>query len=213
MSENAASQGQDDEWISLQEASALLGVTTSTVRRWGDAGRVPVKRTLGGHRRFQRAAVEQLQRELQPPPAVPDVAPTSHWSIDTHEVLRQDWHTRLSTQFVSERMRGLGQRLLGMLIQFINSRGNDERLLHEAREVGHVYGSESSASGLSIVDTVEAFLYFRRAFAQLARPKQQSEPPDLSEIIRVRARLDQFMDEILLGTIAGYEQKLSANQR
>ena len=29
----------DAEWLSLHEASALLGVNTSTLRRWGDSGR------------------------------------------------------------------------------------------------------------------------------------------------------------------------------
>ena len=36
----------------LAGASAALGVSPSTVRRWADSGRVPSQRTAGGHRRF-----------------------------------------------------------------------------------------------------------------------------------------------------------------
>ncbi len=57
---SSATDSSTDEWVTLQDASDLLGVATSTVRRWADAGRVPMKRTLGGHRRFSRAAILQL---------------------------------------------------------------------------------------------------------------------------------------------------------
>ena len=49
-----------DDWLTLQDASRMLGVATSTLRRWGDAGRVPMKRTLGGHRRFARDVIASL---------------------------------------------------------------------------------------------------------------------------------------------------------
>ena len=47
-----------DGWISIAEASRLLQVSAPTLRRWSDAGRVPSRKTLGGHRRFSRSAIE-----------------------------------------------------------------------------------------------------------------------------------------------------------
>ena len=41
-------------------------------------------------------------------------------------------------------MRGLGQRLLGLLIQYINRREDDSRFLNEARAVGLSYGGETA---------------------------------------------------------------------
>ena len=195
----------DSEWISLHEASSLLGVATSTLRRWGDAGRVPTMRTLGGHRRFQRHAVEQLRTESHPEPIIPDLTPTRHWSIDHQALSQQDWHTRLAAGPTTDRMRSLGQRLLGILMQYINGSTTDNRLLVEAAAVGETYGSESQAIGVSMHDTVEAFLFFRRAFAQLAKA-QSNKPVDVAAVVELRTRLDHFMDEVLLGTIEGYEQ-------
>src|SRR5690242_8830940 len=115
---------RSDEWISLQEASEMLGVATSTLRRWGDAGRIPMKRTIGGHRRFPRAAITELAKA---PPAevavvrAPRPAPAA-WGVDERELARQDWHAHFASGPMTDRMRGLGQRLLGLLIQYINRR-------------------------------------------------------------------------------------------
>jgi excisionase family DNA binding protein len=201
----------DPGWLSLNEASHLLGVAPATVRRWGDAGRVPTKRTLGGHRRFERAAIERLLANLRSDEIAPPMELTRSWSIDHQVLAQQDWHTRLAAGPTTDRMRGLGQRLLGILMQYINGAPPDERLLGEARSVGATYGRESQMIGISMHDTVEAFLFFRRAFAQLARP-QSSKPLDVAAIVELRSRLDHFMDEVLLGTITGHEEPAPADE-
>jgi len=48
------------EWLSLGPASRLLGVDPDTLRRWADGGRVEAYTTPGGHRRFERTALERL---------------------------------------------------------------------------------------------------------------------------------------------------------
>src|SRR5689334_5097875 len=48
------------DWVSLSEASRLLGVSPATVRRWSDAGRLRAFTTPGGHRRFSRSALQRL---------------------------------------------------------------------------------------------------------------------------------------------------------
>jgi len=53
-------------WLSLGPASALLGVDPGTLRRWADEGRVTVYTTPGGHRRFDRRALERLASQRRP---------------------------------------------------------------------------------------------------------------------------------------------------
>jgi excisionase family DNA binding protein len=195
------------EWVSLQEASALLGVTTSTLRRWGDSGRVPMRRTLGGHRRFSR---QEIVRLAGAPPADTALAPTHQprhdWSFDAREMAGQEWHTHFAAGPLTDRMRGLGQRLLGLLIQYINRREDDHRFLVEARGVGATYGREAREGSVNLHDTVEAFLFFRGAFSRLVMPLPGiAQPLDLAAAMELRTRLDYFMDAILLGVIAGYE--------
>jgi excisionase family DNA binding protein len=203
-----------DDWLTLQDASEMLGVATSTLRRWGDAGRVPMKRTLGGHRRFARAEIAQLaggsaaRAELIPAaPSHPAPQPAPHpWGIDSHEMARQEWHARLAARPGADRMRGLGQRLLGLLIQYINRREDDSRFLKEARAVGSSYGGEAHQAQASMHDTVEAFLFFRSSFSELTMPLPGiAQPTDLAEAVALQSRLNRIMDAILLGVIAGYE--------
>ncbi|HEX5691902.1 MAG TPA: helix-turn-helix domain-containing protein [Roseiflexaceae bacterium] len=207
---------ESGDWLSLQEASELLGVTTSTLRRWGDSGRVTMKRTLGGHRRFAR---ESIARLVVSPPAHLTVAQSSpasqgNWNFDARDLARQEWHTRFTAGPLTDRMRGLGQRLLGLLIQYINRREEDSRFLQEARGVGETYGRESRVAQVSMHDTVEAFLFFRSAFSQLTLPLPGiAQPTDLAAAAELRSRIDQFMDAILLGVIAGHEHETQSVQR
>lgn len=200
-------EGSED-WLSLQEASELLDVATSTLRRWGDTGRVPMKKTLGGHRRFLRSAVVALVKSSEPhtTPTPPQRTLQAGWGVDTRELARHEWHARFADRSDSGRMRELGQRLLGLLIQYINRREEDQRFLGEARAVGVNYGNEAREVAISMHDTVEAFLFFRSSFSQLAMPLPGiAQPTDLAEAAALRMRIDQFMDAILLGVIVGYE--------
>lgn len=196
------------EWLSLQEASTRMGVATSTLRRWGDEGRVPMKRTLGGHRRFDATAVERLTVGVAPAIQVlvaSPPAPVQPWGVDESAMARQEWHTHFASQAGAERMRGLGQRLLGLLMQYINRRNDDTRFLDQAREVGAAYGKEARDASANLHDTVEAFLFFRGAFSRLALPVPAiAQPTDLDEAAALHQRIDHFMDTILLGLIDGY---------
>ncbi len=196
-----------DDLLTLHEASDLVGVAPSTLRRWGDAGRVPMQKTLGGHRRFVRTAL--LAAFGTAPDARAPLAPVGRsWSIDPREIARQAWHTRLAETPGAERMRGLGQRLLGLLIQFINRREDDQRFLAEARGVGAGYGREAQVAGIALGDAVEMFLFFRSSFARLAAPLPAlAQPADLDETAVLRERIDRFMDATLLGVVTGYESQ------
>lgn len=47
--------------LTTGQVAAIFGVTTTTVKRWADDGRLPSFRTPGGHYRFNAADVETLR--------------------------------------------------------------------------------------------------------------------------------------------------------
>jgi excisionase family DNA binding protein len=51
-------------WLRAAEAAALLHVSPKTVTRWAKQGRLPYRRTLGGHRRYDPQQIQALVRAL-----------------------------------------------------------------------------------------------------------------------------------------------------
>lgn len=48
--------------LTTTEAAEVAAVAPSTIKRWADQGILPSSRTAGGHRRFERFAIERLLR-------------------------------------------------------------------------------------------------------------------------------------------------------
>ncbi len=203
------------EWLSLSEASELVGVHPSTLRRWADAGTIQCTRTPGGHRRFRREVLERYltSKEAEEDSEHRDVADLTHAEMLEEEgvaieaMMRRQWHEPFVEAEVVGRMRELGQRLLGLLIQYLTRQEEDERFLKEGREIGYDYGHESYAANIELLDAVEAFLYFRTNFAQTAsQMPATAKLTDGRESIRLHRRIDRFMNSILIGLIAAYEE-------
>jgi len=64
--------------LTTTEAAEVAAVAPSTIKRWADQGLLPFSRTAGGHRRFDRFAIERLLRG-QPTPASADDPLATAW--------------------------------------------------------------------------------------------------------------------------------------
>lgn len=56
----------DDELLQVGEVAVLFAVSASAVRRWGELGLLPATRTVGGHRRYRVADVDDAVRAEAP---------------------------------------------------------------------------------------------------------------------------------------------------
>ncbi len=54
------------EWLSRRDVARIFQVSPSTVTRWAREGRVPAKRTPGGHYRYPAEAVRRLAGGSEP---------------------------------------------------------------------------------------------------------------------------------------------------
>jgi len=202
------------EWLSLSEASELIGVHPSTLRRWADAGTIRCTRTAGGHRRFRRAVLHRYLESTEPAKDNRsrsfDMIASEHPEVDgvnIEAMMRREWHAPFVEAEVVDHMRKLGQRLLGLMLQFLTRREEDERFLKEGREIGYDYGHESYAANIELVDAVEAFMYFRTNFAETASQlPATARLTDGRESVRLYQRMDRFMNSVLLGLITAYEE-------
>lgn len=53
------------EYLTVSEVADLFHVSSKTVVRWANDGRLPYMATLGGHRRFPRGPIEGLVSDQQ----------------------------------------------------------------------------------------------------------------------------------------------------
>ena len=61
----------------MGQAAELLGVSTDTLRRWADAGRLATTRTAGGRREVDGAALAELASTLAVEPRAGDIVSAS----------------------------------------------------------------------------------------------------------------------------------------
>jgi len=179
-------------WLSLSEASGLLGVHASTLRRWADSGRVPCQRTPGGHRRFSR---HQLM------PLLDGAVNQDEELAGQGEVEQQPWHRAFADAGCVPEMREIGQRLSGILLQHMMREPVDARYAEQARLLGGQYASATLAAGIPLPLAVEAFSYYRASLSQLAA----QGVTDTKAARKAFVRYESIMAEVLRGLVAGYE--------
>ncbi len=209
---------RDPSWVTLTEACVILGVSASTVRRWGDTGMVRTFVTPGGHRRFSRAGLDALLpdrpsarpslADLGETPgrmtrgyrrATEDGAPGLAWLADLDDAQR-------------ERFRGFGRGIVASLMAALDS--DDERTrtrrLGEAQDACGEYGRIAGREGLGVITLADTFLRFRRPFLdQLAAVARRREF-DATATSTLIAEANAALDGLLLATLRGWEQAITA---
>lgn len=186
-------------WLSLGPASQLLGVDPDTLRRWADDGRVAAWTTPGGHRRFDRAALERLAADrggravrslstLGATPARLARVYRRHYAIDTGTSPQATPRTPALDE-EREAYRRDGRQLIAGLIAFLDARPGDtrtrDRLEAEACAVVDDQAARLARSGTSLTDAVARFVVARQPFltelAQLGR-RRSMDPARLADL-------------------------------
>ena len=189
---------EKSQWLSLRDACRLLDVSNTTLRQWADNGYLRVYRTPGGHRRFLRDDVDSFAN-------APERAQEQGWgdaiegsalrkirrSLSRNDVLQQPWYQSVEEEG-KVRMRLFGRRLLSLLLQEAGPRRRRQELLEEARLLGREYGTEMSERGVTLKDTIEAFVFFRTMVLDSTNPGTWG-------------RIIEAADKVLVGMAASYE--------
>jgi excisionase family DNA binding protein len=197
-------------WLTLGEASRILGVDPDTLRRWADNGKVDVLKTPGGHRRFLRASIEGMiprprqpvRRSLSAIGEPPDRIAAEFLKRVRSDMAEQDWHRHFdetSLRWFRER----GMRMSDLLIGYLDAvhRPRRDEQLAQAASLGQEYGVEAKRRGLSLGEATQVFLYFRARFlaeiANVAR-RRTLEPDQAASLF---AEADRALDTVILALI------------
>ena len=190
-------------WLSLGQACRYLDVSQASLRQWADGGLLRVYRTPGGHRRFLRDDLDALT-DAGSPSTESDRNGEMEGSalrrirrrLQQVTVANQAWYTSVETQG-RDRMRLFGRRLLSILTQQPLKRQQRQGALEESYLLGREYGSEMSDRGVTLKETVEAFIFFRNMVLDSATADHW-------------ARILELADRVLLGVTDSYQNRSSA---
>ncbi len=188
-------------WLSLGDACRLLDVSQAALRQWADDGFLRVYRTPGGHRRFLR---DDLEAFTDGNPSPQDA---KHQELEGSVLRRirrqlhqetaasQPWYRSVETQG-RDRMRLFGRRLLSILVRQPMSRQQRQEALEEVYLLGREYGTEMVDRGVTLQQTVEAFIFFRTTVLDSAMSDSWG-------------RILELADRALLGLTESYQNRLS----
>ncbi|MEO5883943.1 MAG: helix-turn-helix domain-containing protein [Candidatus Limnocylindrales bacterium] len=218
-----AAASTDTRWLSLGPASRIVGVDPDTLRRWADEGRVNAWMTPGGHRRFDRAALERLARDRRPGVPVRQLADLGASPARLARVYREryggeDTHRRVATaprdDTEREAYRKDGRRLITTLVAYLDADAADisvrEAAEAEAAAIVEGHGARSAAGGVSLTEAIELFVHARQPFlAEIARlGRRRSLDP--SRLAALYGDASALLDRLLLRFISAHQRDATA---
>lgn len=204
---------QDPGWVTLTEACRLLGVSPSTIRRWGDTGMVRTFVTPGGHRRFSRAGLDALLPSRPAArPSLVDLGETPGRMTRGYRRAAEGvpaqlpWITDLDAA-QRERFRAYGREIVEALLAALDADdpARREELLRGAEDACTEYGRTAGLDDLGASTTADVFLRFRRPFlAELGALARRREL-DAATTSALIADANAALDGLLLATLRGWE--------
>ena len=202
-------------WLSLGPASRLVGVGPDTLRRWADDGQVEAFVTPGGHRRFDRRAVERLasirrtgSRPLASLGASPERLARAYrrsYTSDTpaNRVAAGDAVER-------ERYRVDGRRLVEALVAHLDAERDDAgaRAVSEAAATALVddLARRLAMSGTSLTEAVALFVAARRPFLDELTGLGRRRALDAARLAALYESASGLLDRLLLRLVATYQE-------
>lgn len=221
MPDPAISPVRSGRWLSLGPASQFLGIDPDTLRRWADDGRVPSWTTPGGHRRFDRAALERLaagrrragRRPLTSLGASPERLARvyrRHYARDASATWHGPAEGEPGQDDAREAFRRDGRRLVAALVAFLDADPGDTRRRRrlEARAAAAVdeQAARLARRGIGLTEALAGFVAARQPFlAELAGigRRRSLDPARLAELYGDATAL---LDRLLLRFIAAHRR-------
>ncbi len=191
----------ENDWLTLSQASELLGVHPATLRQWSDEGKIGLFRTPGGHRRFARSEVERLLHVLP----VRGSGLSAFVASETVErtrhdmpavLLHQPWMQRLDAEH-RDRWRLAGRQLVGLVAQLTVNTEPSKQQRSAAVSLGQVYGQLLAQAGLELPDAVLNFLFFRDSLVETIIDLPSTTGLDRDATLATMRRVNSVLNDVL----------------
>lgn len=202
-------QKPNTNWLSLSEAADYLGVHFTTLRRWADQGKVAHFRTPGGRRRFALSdlklfvAQNQQGKEARGPVFRENTLVRMDNFSARLDLEQQRWMDKIG-DLDRIKLKGVGQMMMGLLMQYTARSENNHLYLSEAQNIAQEMGAICARVGMTAKEVVCAFLLFRSSILEMLMNTSAVNQPLDEEGKLLHRRANEYMDALLLAIIDGY---------
>ncbi|MDO8472612.1 MAG: helix-turn-helix domain-containing protein, partial [Dehalococcoidia bacterium] len=202
--------------LTISEACHVLGVSEAALRQWTDEGKVKAFVTPGGHRRYAESELRAMMRQPRMQglrelgDRVESVVPRER------ELARQfmessRWYGQLDDASKG-RLRERGNRLVGALAHFVTRPTAREQTTVECRKIGAEYGEDLARNGLTLTDSIEAFILHRTPVME-AVMEMMGNPATLNkQALTAVPQINKLIDETLLALVETHQQYTAAHK-
>lgn len=198
--------------VSIGEACQVLGVSEATLRQWSDEGKIKVFVTPGGHRRYAHAELKKILDTHKVHAGIKDLASEMAETSEAHgEIARRflgetAWYHTLTPE-AQGCLAGLGREMLRLVIRYLVQRSRREETMAQARHIGRDFGETLAGLGLSLTDSVEAFIRHREPLLAAISHMVKKREAVNGRVIEAIPLVAQVMDEALVSLVAAYQQR------
>lgn len=203
------------DWLSLSDAAEVLGVHPGTLRRWADKGEITCSRTPGGHRRFSGDIINNfIESHMNTHPVsvghetiIEGIVTRTHHEVQIEDPKSQKWYSAFNAND-RELHKDKSRYLLSLILQYVLRIQGRGPLLKQVAEIGWDFGSDARKHGLSLVEMVKAFFFFRETLLKAMRPGFVSRGQYDLKDIHIHRSLREILDHIFFAAIEGYEKMM-----
>ena len=201
----------EQHWLALKQAAQQLGVHPTTLRRWAEAGEIPVMLTPGGHRRFAVSDIERFteeRRRLRVASGLEQVWADQALTQARKEIIshRDEHWLAVFDEKDREHKRELGRRLMGLLLQYISLSNGGDDILQEARAIGRAHAENALGLGLPLVEALQAMLFFRDTLVEVAVHLTEVAHVRPEANTRLLRRINTLLNAVQLAVADVYDQ-------
>ena len=203
--------------ISISEASQILGISETTLRQWTDEGKIRAFITPGGHRRYSRIEIRQFMGLQQRVHGIKDLvaelegAATLHHEIALANFSNTSWYGRLNKKS-QERLAHNGRQLLNLVIRYITEPSKREETIKLVHNTGSDFGEELAKQGLSLIDSLEAFILHRNPVVNSTTHLLKRREALNERTVEAIPLVTHIMDEALVSLVAAHQGNRSTTQ-
>ncbi len=215
----SSAQGEERRWLTIRDACVLLGVDQSTLRRWSDAGKVPVFLTPGGHRRYAEADILVFAKGTARPRRRISKQALTEASLSQYEhdhyvtdVRQRPWYGEFNAADLAEhRRRGLA--MVTLAVRYVSGRADRAEILADACAIAAEYGRDSAQHGFGISDAVQIYLRARTPIIQGVIQFLDQGAISSARAGRIFTDVVEFMDRTMSAMMQQYERDVLAMHR